>query len=139
MTRKLGNAAIAAAWIATGVAGAAQAHHSFAMFSLDKTATVSGTVKEWQWTNPHSWLELMVTKPDGSMAQFSFESRSIYLLTRAHVNRHTLSAGQMVTVVYNPLRDGENGGSLVSAKTEDGTTLIGGPPKPGGGPPPAAP
>ena len=114
-------------------AGAALAHHSFAMFSLDKTVTIDGTVKEWQWTNPHSWLELTVKRPDGTLVQYSFESRSIYLLTRAHATRHSVVPGEMVKVTYNPLRDGSNGGSLVSATSETGAVLIGGGP---GAPPP---
>ena len=143
MGQKLGTAAILAA-VMIGPAGIAQAHHSFAMFDLTHTVTLTGTVKEWEWTNPHSWLELTVAKPGGSLTQYSFESRSIYLLMRAHVHRTTLQPGQIVTVVYNPLRDGENGGSLVSATGQDGTPLISRPPRPGagrppGGPPPAAP
>jgi len=135
MARTLGTAAILAAAM-IGSAGVAQAHHSFAMFDLAHTATLTGTVKEWQWTNPHSWLEVVVTKPGGGMTQYSFESRSIYLLMRMRVNRFTLMPGQVVTVTYNPLRDGDNGGSLVTAKAQDGRVLIGrGLPRPvpGGG------
>ena len=143
MSHKLGSAAILTIGLAAS-AGGAQAHHSFAMFDLAHTATLTGTVTEWQWTNPHSWLELTVTKPGGAPTQYSFESRSIYLLMRAHVHRKTLYPGQVVTVTYNPLSDGENGGSLVSATAQDGTPLISAPPRPGagrppGGPPPAAP
>lgn len=121
---------IAAAAVLSGL-GAAVAHHSFAMFALDKVSTISGTVKEWQWTNPHCWLELEVKKPDGTTQQYSFESRSIYLMTRAHVSRHTLQPGMAVTVTYNPLRDGMPGGSLLTATAADGTALIA-----GRGPPP---
>jgi len=122
MARKLGAVAIL---IATLVCwSTAQAHHSFAMFNLDRIGSVTGTVAEWRWTNPHSWLELMVSNPDGTQTHYRFESRPIYLLTRMRVTPFTLMPGQIVTVTYNPLRDGENGGSLITATTQSGRLLI---------------
>src|SRR5258708_3753105 len=62
-----------------GIAGVAiyaipaAAHHSFAMFDAAKTMTIEGTVKEFQWTNPHSWIHLMVTDAEGKSVQWSVE------------------------------------------------------------------
>jgi len=134
MTRKPGAVAVLIALLAGSPA--AQAHHSFAMFNLDRTATVTGTVTEWRWANPHSWLDLMVTGPDGVERRYHLESRPIYLLVRMRVTPFTLMPGQIVTVTYHPLRDGENGGSMLTATSQSGRLLVprGLPrPVPGGG------
>jgi hypothetical protein len=54
--------AFAAGAAVAAVSSAAYAHHSFAMFDADKRVTVAGTVKEFQWTNPHAFTLMMVTK-----------------------------------------------------------------------------
>jgi hypothetical protein len=104
--------------VASATAGAAAAHHSFAMYDATKTVTVTGTVKEFQWTNPHAilWLYADPPKGEGAGELWSFElSTSPGPLTRMGWNKHSLSPGDKVAVEMNPLRDGQHGGSLKKA------------------------
>ncbi len=117
---------------AFGFAGVAGAHHSFAMFDQTKMVTVEGTVKDFQWTNPHVWIEVMVATPEGEK-QYSIETVNLNVLKRSGWKFNTLKPGDKVTVVMNPFRSGAPGGSLVSATLADGRTLSG-----KGGPPPGA-
>lgn len=102
----------------------ALAHHSFSMFDMGKTATIEGTVKEFQWTNPHAWIEVMVATPEGEK-QFSIEGHNVRVLTGAGWKFNTLKPGDKVTIVMNPLRNGASGGALVSVVLADGRTLTG--------------
>jgi hypothetical protein len=111
---------------AVGAAAPAPAHHSFAMFEPTKTLTFKGTVKTFQWTNPHVILWLLV-QPDGAGAaqEWSLETTSPGVLTRAGWTRQSLKAGDRVSVVLSPLRDGSHGGSLNSVTLLDtGQTLV---------------
>lgn len=111
------------------------AHHSGAMFDHDKKLELQGTVKEFQYTNPHSWLMVMVTTPDGKTTEWGFEAEGPSTLLRAGIRAKTFSPGDKITVVSNPLKDGRPGGLLVSATKADGTTYV---PRIGG-PAPATP
>ncbi|MGB6306882.1 MAG: DUF6152 family protein [Steroidobacteraceae bacterium] len=117
-------AAIAAALLAA--ASPAFAHHSFAMFEPTKTLTFKGTVKVFQWTNPHTILWVLVLPPDGGPAQeWSLETTSPGVLTRAGWTRLSLKPGDRVSVTLSPLRDGSHGGSLNSVTLLDtGKTLV---------------
>ncbi len=99
----------------------ALAHHSGAMFDPTKTVTLEGTVKEFQYTNPHSWLEVMVTGPDGKVVEWGFESEGPSTLLRAGIKAKTFMPGDKVTVVGHPMKDGRSAGSLMSATKADGT------------------
>ena len=100
----------------------ASAHHSGAMFDANKDVTLNGTIKELQWTNPHSWVELMV--PDaGKDVQWSFEMEGPNVMHREGWNPKIILPGDHVTIVAHPLKDGRSGGSLVSIKLPDGRTL----------------
>lgn len=103
------------------LAGPALAHHSAAMFDHTKTVTLHGTVKEFQYTNPHSWLEVMIVSPDGKVVQWGFESEGPSTLLRAGIKAKTFRPGDEVTVIANPMRDGRPAGSLISATKADGT------------------
>jgi hypothetical protein len=104
----------------------ASAHHSFAMFEPTKTLTFKGTVKTFQWTNPHVILWVLVQPDGGGAAQeWSLETTSPGVLTRAGWTRQSLKAGDRVSVVLSPLRDGSRGGSLNSVTLLDtGQTLV---------------
>ena len=96
-------------------AGAAAAHHSFAMFDQAQTKTLVGTVKQVQWTNPHIWVQIMVPDPKtGVAAEWSIEGGSPNGLSRAGWKRTSLKPGDKAQVVIHPLKDGTNGGSLVT-------------------------
>jgi hypothetical protein len=98
---------------------AAVAHHSFAMFDMAKTINYKGRVKEVQWTNPHVWVELEVTA-DGKATVLSFEGAAISVLKRVGWMKDTVKAGDVVTVVGHPFKDGRPGGSIDHLLLADG-------------------
>lgn len=106
------------------------AHHSFAMFDLDKEVTLEGAVKDVQWANPHVWLEIDVAEADGRTTKWSFEMGTTGMLTRAGWKSSTLKAGDRVKVVCNPLRSGDPSGRLVTVTLPDGRVLGPGGPAP---------
>jgi hypothetical protein len=107
-------------------AGPAAAHHSFAMYEPTKTLTFKGTVKSFQWTNPHVVVWVLVPPEDGGAAQeWSLETTSPGVLTRAGWTRQSLKPGDRVSVTFSPLRDGSHGGGLKSVTLLDtGQTLV---------------
>ncbi len=112
--------------IAAAASGAivapAGAHHSFAMFDTRQEVTLSGTVREFQWTNPHSWLQLDVPRGAASV-EYSIELGSPNTMSRKGWRRTTFKPGDKVTVTMNPMRDGSPGGALVSAIDAQGNRL----------------
>ena len=97
------------------------AHHSFAMFDFTKTLTITGTVKEFQWTNPHVVLWVNVEGKDPKTPDvWWLEMTSPGNLTRSGWNRKAVNPGDKVVVELNPLRDGKLGGALI--KVTDSTT-----------------
>jgi hypothetical protein len=115
-----------------GVAGAvlmvavpAFAHHSFAMFDYNKEITVTGSVKELQWTNPHIHLLVNAPDPKGVMAVFDIEGGTPGNLRRQGWARDVVKPGDKISVVIRPLKNGDNGGQLISAKKGDGTAIGG--------------
>jgi hypothetical protein len=103
-----------------GVASPASAHHSFAMYEPTKTLTLKGTVKTFQWTNPHVVIWILVQPEGGGAAQeWSLETTSPGVLTRAGWTRQSLKAGDRVSVEFSPLRDGSHGGGLNSVTLLD--------------------
>jgi hypothetical protein len=104
------------------VAASAAAHHSFAMFDPQHPVQVEGTVKSWEFTNPHSWLILLVMK-DGIPIEYNIEGASVNTLIRQGFGPHTFLRGDKLTVTINPLKAGGNGGAFVKAVKSDGTTL----------------
>ena len=100
----------------------ALAHHSFALFDLGKEVTVSGTVKELQWTNPHCWIQLLVPNND-STVEWSIEMGSPLEMLRGGWRPTTIKPGDKIEVTLHPLRDGKSGGSFVTAKFADGRAI----------------
>jgi hypothetical protein len=117
--RALGLAGIAVAVYAVP----AFAHHSFAMFDASQKTTVAGTVKEFQWTNPHAWIQLMVTNTDGQLEQWSIEMGGPSGLARQGWVPKTLKPGMNISVIMHPLRDGAHGGQFLAVQLPDGTQL----------------
>lgn len=109
-------------WAIVGVAAAmaasatsAAAHHSFALFDPNKSMTLEGQVKQFQWTNPHTWIQLIVVDQAGKDAEWSIEGSSAATMARQGWSRTALKPGDHVVVVIHPLKDGTSGGSLISA------------------------
>jgi hypothetical protein len=112
------------------VAMPAAAHHSFAMFDQKKIMTLAGTVHEFQWTNPHAFLEIDVPE-GGKTTRWSLELNSPNNLKRQGWSRSAVKTGDKVTVRMNPLRDGQHGGLFLDLKFAGGKVLDSGLPKNG--------
>ena len=106
--------ALLAAFGVSGVMGAipAAAHHSFAMFDMSKSVRLEGTVKRFDWTNPHSWIFLEIVGPEAMAEQWTIELPSAGILAREGWNKNYLKTGERVVLHVNPLKDGRRGGSL---------------------------
>ena len=100
----------------------ALAHHSGALFDDARTLTLVGTVKAYQWTNPHCWIQLLVPAEPRAL-EWSVEMGSPSVMFRAGWRPGTLKEGQKLTVVVHPTRDGTSGGLFVSAMDADGKAL----------------
>ena len=117
--------ALAALLVCGLTANLAVAHHSFAMFDFSKKTNIHGTVKEFQWTNPHVVLWVNVPgKPGESAATWSLELTSPGNLTRAGWTRHAFAVGDEVIVELNPLRNGNHGGALIKATRVKSATVF---------------
>ena len=104
------------------LASPALAHHSGAIFDDEKSTTIAGTVKSFQWTNPHCWIQVLVPGEAGPV-EWSVEMGSPSQLYRGGLRPGSLKPGDKITVVVHPMRDGTNGGLFVSAVGPDGKTL----------------
>lgn len=100
------------------------AHHSPAAFDRTKEVKLAGTVKEFRWQNPHSWIEIMVPNDRGEAVLWSVELTSPTYLVRAGWKSNTIKAGDKVTIVGNPVRSGEPSAIFVSLTLADGRTLF---------------
>lgn len=99
------------------------AHHSATMFDLTQTVTFQGVVKEWQLTNPHSWLVVEVIGKDGKKTLWGFEAEGPSTLQRAGIRPSDLKVGTRLTITGNPMRDGSPAAIWVNAVREDGKKL----------------
>jgi hypothetical protein len=102
----------------------AAAHHSFSMFDFQRDLTLVGTVKEFQWGNPHVFVDLLVPGESGASI-WSVEMTSPSHLVRNGWKPTTLKAGEQVSIVIHPLRDGRSGGTYVSATRANGSPVVG--------------
>ena len=101
----------------------AQAHHSAAMFDSEHTRSFTGTVREFQWTNPHSYIQLIVKNDRGQEEEWSLEMGAPVYLYNQGWRRSTVKAGDRLNVTIAPLRNGSKGGLLLKAVTADGKPL----------------
>ena len=110
------SAVTAAAFVAPALA-----HHSFAMFDAEKTITMQGTVKEFEWVNPHSWLRVMIKdEKTGQPAVWALELSSPARLKRMGMSADSVKPGDTVSVTFHPLKDGARGGQFIQAVLPDG-------------------
>jgi hypothetical protein len=108
---------------ATVFSGNGAAHHSFAMFDSSKEVVLTGVVKEFQWTNPHTFIQLEVPGPNGTSVEWSIENSSPNSLARQGWKRTSVKAGDQLVVTIHPLHSGERGGNFVQAKFSDGRII----------------
>ena len=111
-----------AAMVLLAFAATVEAHHSFAMFDMSKTVSFKGKIKELQWTNPHVWIELTVDEKDGPVT-YAFEGAAVAVLKRVGWTKDSVKAGDVVTVVGHPYKNGRPGGSIDHLVLADGRKL----------------
>ena len=105
--------------------GAAQAHHSTAEFDYTKTVLLAGTIKELQWTNPHSYIQVMVPQQDGRVEQWAIEIGAPAINVRAGWRKDSVKPGDKVSLDLAPARDGRKFGTLRVLTFADGHKLEG--------------
>lgn len=101
----------------------AYAHHSYAMFDSTKTVPLSGTVKEFQFTNPHSWIQVMAPGAGGAAVEWSVQMGAPFELIRAGWGPETLKPGDKIVIQVHPARDGTPGASFLSATDSAGRPI----------------
>jgi hypothetical protein len=120
MKRLIALIAFSAFWF---VAQSALAHHSAAMFDNEKVKELKGAIKEFQWKNPHVWIQVYVENASGAKEEWSIEGGGPNSLSRQGWRPTSFKPGDMVTIKVNPMRDGSTGGLFIGAKLADGQTL----------------
>lgn len=115
--------ALSLAALGLACAGMADAHHSFATFDMQKTLAISGTVKEFVWANPHSWIYMIVTKADGTREEWGAECSSPNMMIRWGWNRSDIKVGDKITIDMHPSRDGRHFGSVYAVFLANGHVL----------------
>ena len=91
------------------------AHHSGAMFDEKKEVTLTGTVKEFQYTNPHSWLIVEVKDADGKVTTWGFEAEGPSTMLRAGIRKSDFTQGTPITITGHPMKDGRPAAAWVKA------------------------
>jgi hypothetical protein len=90
----------------------AAAHHSFALFDMTRSIDLEGTVKKFDWANPHSWIFLEVAGPQNLVEEWIVELPAAGALAREGWNKNFVKPGERIVVRINPLKNGQRGGSL---------------------------
>jgi hypothetical protein len=101
----------------------ADAHHSLSPYIRTRADVLIGRVKEFAWTNPHTWLTILARGEDGTVSEWTFEGVSTANLIDAGFRKDTMNPGDPVSVAYNPRRDGKPGGMFFAVTFADGRTL----------------
>jgi hypothetical protein len=103
------------------------AHHSFTMFDATKQITLTGTVTSFEWTNPHTYIEIDAMGTDGAVKHWSIELGSPSILLKSGWKFNSLKKGDKTTLIINPLKNGQAGGFLNQATLPDGHVVGNGP------------
>lgn len=98
-------------------------HHSNSAYEVEKVVMLTGIVKEWKWSNPHTWLYLTVDDGKGGKVEWAVEGRAPGVLGRAGWDRTILKPGEKVTVHMSPAKDGSHVGIIARVTKADGTIL----------------
>jgi hypothetical protein len=113
-------------WLAASIVGfllmPAHAHHSAGMFDDQSSITLVGTVKQFQWTNPHCWIQMLIPDKSGPV-EWSVEMGSPSQLFRGGWKPKSLQVGDKIVVIVHPMRDGTTGGLYVSSTRADGNPI----------------
>jgi Family of unknown function (DUF6152) len=104
---------------------AASSHHSFSMFDAQQTVTLEGTVKEFEWVNPHAWLRVIVNdKNTGKPVLWALELSSPSRLVTMGMRADSVRPGDVVSVSFHPLRNGSRGGQFIQAVLPGGKKVL---------------
>lgn len=103
----------------------AVAHHSVSAYDLTKNVTIEGTIKQFEWTNPHSWLEIATSEADGNPKVWVIEAGTPNVNVRMGWKKSDIHIGDRVTAVIHPKRDGAPGGTFVSLTLPSGRVIKG--------------
>ena len=106
----------------------AHAHHSNVAFETQKIVEATGTVTDWKWTNPHTWLYLSVDDGKGTKTEWALEGRAPGLLSRLGWSAKMFKKGEILTIHYSPAKDGTRNGLIARVTLADGTILPYAPP-----------
>lgn len=122
-------AALLGSGVLLATSGAVMAHHSFAMFDQENPIDLTGTVQEFKYTSPHSYILLAVKGQDGSTVIWNLEGQAPSLLARDGWSRQTLKPGDEIIITIHPLQSGAPGGAwnVIRAKFKDGRPIGGSP------------
>jgi hypothetical protein len=112
-------------WGVIGVSATVDAHHSVAMYDYAKAMTLTGTVMEMQWTNPHMFIKANAVDAAGKQMQWSIECGTPNINSRHGWKKSDIKPGDKVVMEIHPMRDGRPAGTLVTIKLPDGRTLYG--------------
>ncbi len=110
------------------LAGPALAHHSFAMFDHDHQVKLTGTVTQFQWTNPHVYIDMDVPGDNGGLKHYTIECANPGILDRSGWRFNMIKVGDRITTIIAPLRSGESGGLLKQVTLSDGRQFNNGAP-----------
>jgi hypothetical protein len=109
--------------IGLGLATSAYAHHSMNGFDRAKTINITGTVKQFKWANPHSWIEVEIVNSKGATETRNLEMTAPGILARAGWKSTMLKPGDKVKMGVHPMVNGDIGGQFVSVTFPDGLTM----------------
>lgn len=98
-------------------------HHSSAMFDKEKVVEVTATVREFQWTNPHIWIQILIENDADELEEWSIEGGGTNTLFRRGWRPDSFAAGDTITIRFNPMKDGSQAGGFVAARLADGSML----------------
>jgi hypothetical protein len=104
------------------------AHHAATMFDSSRLITIKGTIKTFEWTNPHVWIWVSVPGANGEMKSWGIETANLSMARRMGMSKDTFKPGEKVTMVINPMKDGREGGRFRRATFEDGHVIDMSPP-----------
>ena len=116
---------VALLWISFGQV--VSAHHSNVAFAVETVLEAKGVVKEWQWSNPHTWLLMTVEDGKGGTTEWAMDGRAPGVLLRAGWTPKVLKPGDKITVHYSPSKDGSKVGMIARVTLADGRILANAP------------
>jgi hypothetical protein len=100
------------------------AHHGTSLYDMEKEIVLTGTVTEWSWRNPHTWLTLQVPAPQGGVEEWSIESAPPAYMARQGWSATTFKSGEKIAITISLLKAGPKAGILLEAARDNGEILI---------------